>query len=48
MDQNTLYSDPDPEFWPNLDTDPKTTYVVNFGEKMFKIEQKFLCKTYFF
>ena len=40
-DPNTLNLDPDPEFWPNLDTDP-VLYVINFERKII------LNKTIFF
>ena len=41
VDPNTLNLDPDPEFWPNLDTDP-VLYVINFERKII------LNKTIFF
>ena len=28
MDPNKLNSDPDPEFWPNLDPDPRVIYQL--------------------
>ena len=39
MDPNTLHLDPDPEFWPNLDSDPDPgpgtdLDVINFEEKI--------------
>ena len=47
VDPNTLYLDPDPEFWPTLDPEPDPRVIISiFSCFTEKIVLKICCKNY--